>query len=127
MHTLAQHKQRIMKNLYLILSGFALCTVITTGCQKEKDPVVTGQPFSFISLTSEDEKLSVGETTTVHAEATGDGLIYIWSTNSGDIIGSGATITYGGSNCCVGTNTVTCTVKDMNGQEETKSVTVKIQ
>lgn len=83
--------------------------------------------ISFTSLESSETTISIGGTTQITAIASGDGLTYSWSTNSGDIIGSGSQITYGASGCCGGTNTVNCTVKDVNNFQESKSVTIIVQ
>jgi len=56
----------------------------------------------------------------------GDQLKYSWFTVLGDIIGSGSEVRYSAAYCCVGTNTVTVTVTDSQGEKVSKDISVEI-
>lgn len=132
-----------MKTVKLIL-GIITIGLIVTSCNKEvpePEPNTSTQngsstntsnttgssTISYTDLSAEQSTIAIGSTTTVTATATGDGLTYNWSTNNGDIIGSGSQITYGASGCCGGSNTVTCTVIDSGNHQESKSITIVVQ
>ncbi len=130
-----------MKTVKLIL-GIVAFGMIVSSCNKEvpePEPNTSTQngsntsnttgisTISYTDLSAEQSTIAIGATTTVTATATGDGLTYNWSTNNGDIIGSGSQITYGASGCCGGTNTVTCTVVDSGNHQESKSITIVVQ
>ncbi len=113
----------------LIITLILLEVIITViACRKKDIPAAT-QPLSFISLIAENDTILVGETTTITANATGENLSYSWRLEQGslgDIIGGGATITYGASPCCTGWNTITCTVTD-GTTSQSKSVTIVVK
>lgn len=114
-----------MKTLKLFFV-IALMVVAVTGCKKEETkPVST--PLSYSSLSAESTTIAIGATTKVTASATGEGLSYTWSASAGDIIGSGSQIIYGAPTCCGGQNQVTCVVKDVAGNSQTKSITITVQ
>lgn len=130
-----------MKTVKLIL-GIVAFGMIVSSCNKEvpePEPNTSTQngsntsnttgisTISYTDLSAEQSTIAIGATTTVTATATGDGLTYNWSTNNGDIMGSGSQITYGASGCCGGTNTVTCTVVDSGNHQESKSITIVVQ
>lgn len=83
--------------------------------------------ISNFQLEATETQIPIGGSTQITASANGDGLSYSWSTNSGDLLGSGNQIMYGASGCCGGTNTVTCTVKDAGNHEEAKSILIVVQ
>jgi hypothetical protein len=103
----------------LLLSVFA-------GCKKEKTQPVSN-PLNYTAIVAQQTTIAIGATTTITANATGDGLSYTWSASAGDIIGSGSQITYGAPTCCAGQNTITCVVKDSGGNQQSKSVTITVQ
>jgi len=129
-------KNNIMKTLKLIFT-IALLVIFSVGCNKEvtvpaATPTNTSNStgtstITYSSLVASKDTISIGSTTQITATASGNGLSYNWSTNNGDIIGSGSQITYGASGCCGGKNTVTCTVKDANNNQESKSITILVQ
>lgn len=109
--------------LLALLSGLALGF---SSCKKEKIP--DGElPLVFESLTAGNDTISLGGTTKVTATATGNSLTYLWSVSAGTILGSGAQITYTTDPCEPGDNTITCTVKDNQGESDTKSVKVFVE
>lgn len=119
-----------MKSIKSILT-IAVFIVAVMGCKKNETPQdPAGTPFSFSDLKATNSIIAIGTTTTVTATATGANLIYSWSLSAGslgDIIGSGAQVTYGASPCCTGNNTVNCKVKDGSGTEATKTITIVVQ
>ena len=85
------------------------------------------QPLTFQSLVAEHDTIAPGETTKVTATASGYEIVFYWSATAGDILGSGAKVTYASAPCHVGTNQVQCQVKDGNGKSETKTVTIVVE
>jgi len=92
--------------------------------EPEGDP---GEQLVFQSLTADRDTISSGQTTKIEAVATGYMLTYKWSATVGDILGSGSIVNYAVSPCQIGTNRVTCEVKDGNNKSETKSITIVVQ
>lgn len=113
-----------MKTL-LLSSIFAI--IILGGCKKKEETKPTSTPLAYASLSAEQTTIAIGATTKITANATGDGLTYIWSASAGDIIGSGSQITYGAPTCCAGLNEIICIVKDSGGNEASKSITINVQ
>ncbi|MFO7369399.1 MAG: hypothetical protein R6X09_03925 [Bacteroidales bacterium] len=108
--------------LFLMVAAlFAACNEDDGG---EGDP---NQPFVYQSLVAVHDTICSGETTPVTATASGYKLVYYWSASAGDILGSGAKVTYASSPCHVGTNQITCQVKDGNGASETKTITIVVE
>ena len=120
----------------IVLTGIFLLT----SCCKKDDSGTSGaptQPLVFISLVAASDTLTldpngvIQATTQIVATTTGDNLTYNWSLETqtgsvGDILGSGATVTYGASFCCTGNNTIICTIT--NGlTTESKSVLIVVK
>jgi hypothetical protein len=108
----------------LVSSLFAL---FLFACKKDEQVVVTPTPFEFKSLTAEPTTIKRGETALLTAEATGEGLTYLWKATEGDILGSGAKVTFAAPSCCNGKREITCTVRDAAKKEEAKSITLTIE
>lgn len=115
-----------------MLTGLLLLLVSFTGCA---EPPPTGSSSGssldpiINSLTADPPVVQVGFfcTLTVDAEdPEGDQLNYFWSTAAGYITGSGPVVRYAALNCCVGSNTVTVTVKDGRGGSASQSVEVVV-
>lgn len=117
-----------MKAIKTVLIMLILFSLTIVACKKEEkaQPTVTS-PLQFNSLSAQNTTIAIGATTKITASATGDGLIYSWSASAGDIIGNGSEITYGAPTCCAGQNSITCTVKDVGGNSQVKSVTINVQ
>ncbi len=101
-------------------------------CKKDSSEPNTAQPtpFSFVSLTADTTEIvfSTNPSTKITAVATGDGLTYQWSATAGDILGSGAKVTYtANQSCCGGANTITCKVKDKFGNLAAKQVSINVR
>jgi hypothetical protein len=117
-----------MKNISIIIMAAAMMVAVAA-CKKDKQPPANPTPLTFSSLTAQRDTLIAGEPTTVTATATGDGLTYTWTlepNSAGDLIGSGMQITYLSGSHCVGQNTIRCTVKDTNGNSQSKTVTITV-
>ena len=102
------------KNLFfLLLVGMLLCFA----CKKD-EPVSEGTgAVEIISLSAVDTVLNAWQTTTVKVEAQGDGLIYNWEADHGEINGHGQQIEYMAGTCCTGINTITCTVSNSQNSD----------
>ena len=80
------------------------------------------------SLTADPSSIAPNGTSTIICEATdadGDNLNYNWSATGGSISGSGSTVTYIAPSTD-GTYTITCTVNDGNGGEDSGTVNVTV-
>lgn len=84
--------------------------------------------LEIISMTADPEIIYVGSTSKVTIKTNmEEGLTYRWWASLGYIIGSGSEVQYSASSCCVGVNSITCTVSDDNGNEVSKSVLVRVR
>jgi hypothetical protein len=96
-------------------------------CKKknEQPNPSTATPLEFTSLVADSSAILTGETSTITATAKGDNLTYTWAMSHGDLFGSGSTVFYGAQSCCVGINTVSCTVTG-SGSSITKTTTIEV-
>ena len=101
-----------MKKLIIIVF-FAFGIIFIHSCKKkhQSTPAPT-IPLQFTSLTVNPTPVYPGTTSTITATATGSNLVYTWTISHGDLFGSGAVVEDFTQPCCVGFNTVTCTVSD---------------
>jgi len=83
-------------------------------------------PLVFNSLTCGRDTIFTEDTTRIRASASGDELIFEWFVEKGDLLGSGAEITFVATPCTIGNNDIHCTVKDVHGKSETRFVTVTV-
>ena len=97
--------------------------VFIFACNK-KEEIEPMDDFQFSALQIEKDTLMAGEETKIKAMATGVELTYLWSATKGDILGFGKEIIYVSSPCHLGSNTITCTVKNESNYSETKNVNV---
>jgi hypothetical protein len=114
-----------MRKVLLIISFFLFSFL---SCKK-KNKVTSddgAKLFTFTSLKADKDTVRQGEVTNIHAQISGQGS-YAWVASAGDIFGSGATVLFGASTCCIGNHTITCTVKDDHNNSETKSVVVFVK
>jgi hypothetical protein len=106
-----------MKNLYFIL---LILPFLFFACEKDKEEdkivEVTTDKISIDSLTASFLTVKAWDTTTLNCYATGIDLIYAWECDHGNFNGSGTQIKYAAGECCVGLNTITCTVSNHLGQ-----------
>lgn len=116
----------IMKwNRLWILPVFLL---LLAACGEEGGEEGEGQdhPLVFTSLKAENDSVQLGKTTKITALAIGDQLSYLWKASLGDILGSGASVTYTPTPCSLGKVTVTCTVSDGHNKELSKEISLVV-
>lgn len=105
-----------MNKSYLILLAIFVSFFIS--CNKEKDEELknTTDQISIDSLTATFYTVKAWDTTTINCYANGVDLIYAWECDHGNFNGSGTQIKYAAGECCVGLNTITCSVSNDFGQ-----------
>lgn len=86
------------------------------GCEKE-DQIddSTEDPTEHViidSLTASFYTVKAWDTTTITCYARGLALVYGWECDHGNFNGSGTQIKYAAGQCCIGLNTITCTVSN---------------
>lgn len=85
-------------------------------CQKDDNiKEDTTDKISIDSLISSYNTITAWDTTTIFCYATGDSLIYSWECDHGNINGHGNHIKYAAGECCLGKNTITCSVSNYFG------------
>ncbi len=77
------------------------------------------------SLIAGDTVLNVWTPTKITAYATGNGLIYNWEADHGELNGSGTQIEYMAGTCCTGINTVICTVSNSTNSNS-KQIKIRV-
>src|ERR1051325_4669923 len=115
-----------MKRISIALF-FGVSILFIYSCKKKNENPAnppTGTPLEFTSLVADSSAIYVGETSTITATAKGDNLTYTWAMSHGDLFGSGKTVYYGAQSCCVGMNTVSCTVTG-SGSTITKTTVIE--
>jgi hypothetical protein len=111
------------KNLYPFL--FFSFFILICSCGKEEPEVP--DDLVFQSLVAEKDTIAPGETVKIKANASGSRMNYFWeATPFGDILGSGAEVTYAASPCGVGTNRISCRITNGKTQEDTKTIDVVV-
>lgn len=99
--------------------------LMAESCSKEETELPNDLVFQ--SLVAEKDTIAPGETVKIKASATGSRLEYFWEANPfGDILGSGAEITYAASPCGVGANKISCRITNGSKQEETKTIDIVV-
>lgn len=107
---MGKHKGQV---LFLIFIG-----LIIFACEKKDEEIVedTTDEITIDSLTANFHTVKAWDTTTIHCYASGIDLVYAWECDHGNFNGSGTQIKYAAGECCVGINTITCTVSNYLGQ-----------
>ena len=105
-----------MKKCNFIILLVIICVFFA--CEKESDPIIenTTDQISIDSLTATYYTVKAWDSTTINCYARGVDLIYAWECDHGNFNGSGTQIKYAAGECCVGLNTITCTVSNHLGQ-----------
>lgn len=87
-------------------------------CEQEKDTILedSTDEITIDSLTASVYTVKAWDTTTITCYANGIDLIYAWECDHGNFNGGGTNIKYAAGECCVGLNTITCTVSNKTGQ-----------
>lgn len=115
-----------MMNYKTIILVVVLLAPIWAGSCSKDEPDEPGE-LVFQSLVAEKDTIAPGETVKVKATAIGNRLEYYWSASPfGDILGSGAGVTYAASPCGVGTNRISCRITSGSTQEETKTIDIVV-
>lgn len=108
----------------LVLLSITFFTCYTLGCQKKEiDKGNTTDQITIDSLKASLYTVEAWDTTTITCYARGDSITYSWECDHGNFNGGGLQIRYAAGQCCVGVNTITCTVSNKEGKV---SDTVKI-
>lgn len=116
-----------MKKKYFVILSILACFLFACDKEKETDNVSidTTDEISIDSLTASLYTVKAWDTTTIICYATGIDLIYAWECDHGNFNGSGTQIKYAAGECCVGLNTITCTVSNHLGQVS-KNVQIEV-
>jgi len=113
------------KHFFLSLTTLALLLTMAWACKKDNNNNNNDTtPLVFSELKADNDTIVGGTATNVRATATGSNLTYQWAASAGDILGSGALVQYAAPPCVVGSNQISCTVKDGNNNTQTKTITI---
>ncbi len=111
-----------MKNIiYLSI----IISILFFACKKDTTPEKGTGDVNIISLTATDTVVNAWQETSITVVAEGDGIVYSWEANHGEIHGSGKQIKYMAGTCCSGTNTITCTVSN-NTNNDSKNIDIRV-
>lgn len=100
-----------------------LLVILTPSCQKEVEEPY--EPLVFTNITASSTSFSPGTYVALNAHATGTGLTFHWSYNSGSLSGSGSNVNYTSEE--PGSHKVLCTVVDSEGSIDSKEITLYVQ
>lgn len=105
-----------MNKIYVISLLAIICFFIA--CEDDKIIIIddTTDQISIDSLTATFYSVKAWDSTTITSYASGIDLIYAWECDHGNFNGSGTQIKYAAGECCVGVNTITCTVSNELGK-----------
>ena len=112
-----------IKFLFLVVASVFVCWYSCKKKETASEPTTT--PLEFTSFTIYPDTTNPGGTATVTATAKGDNVNYQWSTSHAELFGYGSTVVMGAAPCCIGTNTVFCTVSD-GKNNISKQVTIQV-
>ena len=97
-----------------------LLAIVFFACEKEKgdEKIIenTTDEITIDSLIANYYTVKAWDTTTITCYAKGLDIFYSWECDHGNFNGSGNQIKYAAGECCVGLNTITCTVSNHLGQ-----------
>lgn len=101
-----------LKYLIMLMFSFGLFS-----CDKKDSDSGTNTTDKIIidSLTASHYTVKAWDTTTITCYATGQNMIYAWECDHGNFNGGGTQIKYAAGECCVGINTIICTVSNETG------------
>ncbi|PLW95741.1 MAG: hypothetical protein C0591_10465 [Marinilabiliales bacterium] len=99
-----------------IIPFLTLIMILLVACQKtDNDNGDTTDLIKIDSLTASFYTVKAWDTTTITCFARGDSITYGWECDHGNFNGGGLQIRYAAGQCCVGLNTITCTVSNKEG------------
>lgn len=106
-----------MKNLTFLLATLAAIILVISACNKTNNEYQnTTDKIIIDSLTATFQTVKAWDTTTITCYARGDSLIYSWECDHGNFNGGGTQIKYAAGQCCIGINTIFCTVSNNTGE-----------
>ena len=101
----------------ILFASFPVFILIFATCQKQDNPTQnTTDKIAIDSLLASHYSVKAWDTTTITCYATGDSLVYSWECDHGNFNGRGTQIKYAAGECCVGTNTITCSISNRMGK-----------
>ncbi len=105
-----------MKVIYY--SIIILLIMFSIACEKNNEKIIedTTDEITIDSLIANFYTVKAWDTTTITCYAHGLDLIFSWECDHGNFNGGGTQIKYAAGECCVGLNTITCTVSNETGQ-----------
>jgi hypothetical protein len=91
-----------------------MITLFFIACEKGSDAgdKDTTDQITIDSLVASYYTVKAWDTTTITCYATGIDLVYSWECDHGNFNGGGTQIKYAAGECCIGLNTITCTVSN---------------
>mgnify|MGYP002640127148 CR=1 FL=1 len=108
------------------ISFLGLFAILLIACQKtDIDEGDTTDLIEIDSLTATFYTVKAWDTTSIICYAKGDSITYGWECDHGNFNGSGHQIKYAAGECCVGKNTITCTVSNHTGKV-TKDIKIEV-
>jgi len=114
-------------SIFLILiSALLVVSVIFSGCGGIFPSI--NHPPEISYLTANSDTIEAGHNTIIICYATdqdGDNLTYTWLTTEGTISGSGSMVAWTAPTTA-GTYTITCSVSDGKGGEDSKSISIQV-
>ncbi|OQX77116.1 MAG: hypothetical protein B6D61_07705 [Bacteroidetes bacterium 4484_249] len=91
-------------------------SIFMFACEKDEVDQNISDKIQIDSLTATFYTVKAWDSTLISCYARGESLIYSWEADHGNFNGSGTQIKYAAGECCVGLNTITCTISNETGQ-----------
>jgi hypothetical protein len=111
------------KVLYLAVMLFAF---IFSGCgDKDSPEPVNDGSLKIIRLSATNDTIHAWDTTTLMVASNKLPELIEWEANHGTLLGGGPQIIYSAGNCCLGTNTIKCTISG-GGATDTASIRIHV-
>lgn len=109
----------------ILYSAILFAVILVSSCTKDESKSEGTGNVEIESLIADDTVLNVWVPTKITVAASGDGLIYNWEADHGELNGSGSQIDYMAGTCCTGINTITCTVANSTNSDS-KQIKIRI-
>ncbi len=109
----------------ILYSVILLVAILASSCTKNDSESDGTGNVTIESLIADDTVLNVWVPTKIMVTATGEGLVYNWEADHGELNGSGSQIEYMAGTCCTGINTITCTVANSTNSDS-KQIKIRI-